>query len=70
APRRSPDRGTLALIGELSRCAASTRVWLMQAPAGQALDSQRLQDWHQALDGLGLIHASSAPLSWLENGHD
>lgn len=69
-PRRSPDRGTLALIGELSRCAASTRVWLMQAPAGQALDSQRLQDWHQALDGLGLIHASSAPLSWLENGHD
>ena len=69
-PRRSPDRGTLALIGELSRCAASTRVWLLQAPTGQALDSQRLQDWHQALDTLGLIHSDSAPLSWLENGHD
>ena len=69
-PRRSPDRGTLALIGELSRCAASTRIWLLQAPAGQALDSQRLQDWHQALDTLGLIHSDSAPLSWLENGHD
>lgn len=69
-PRRSPDRGTLALIGELSRCAASTRVWLLQAPAGQALDSQRLQNWHQALDGLGLVHSSCAPLNWLENGHD
>ena len=69
-PRRSPDRGTLALIGELSRCAATTRVWLLQAPAGQALDSRRLQDWHQALDTLGLIHSDSAPLSWLENGHD
>lgn len=69
-PRRSPDRGTLALIGELSRCAASSRVWLLQAPAGQALDSGRLQDWHQALDALGLAHSSSAPLTWLETGHD
>ena len=69
-PRRSPDRGTLALIGELSRCAANTRIWLLQAPAGQALDSRRLQDWHQALDGLGLPHSTSAPLTWLENGHD
>ncbi len=69
-PRRSPDRGTLALIGELSRCAASSRVWLLQAPAGEALDSRRLQDWHQALDALGLTHSSSAPLTWLESGHD
>ncbi|MHB8821202.1 MAG: DUF2868 domain-containing protein [Pseudomonadaceae bacterium] len=69
-PRRSPDRGTLALLGELSRCAAATRVWLLQAPAGEALDSARLADWHQALDALGLAHSSAAPLSWLENGHD
>lgn len=34
-PRRSPDRGTLALIGELSRCAASARVWLLQPPPGR-----------------------------------
>lgn len=69
-PRRSPDRGTLALLGELSRCAAATRVWLLQAPTGEALDSARLDDWHQALDALGLAHSSAAPLSWLENGHD
>ncbi|WP_341352057.1 DUF2868 domain-containing protein [Stutzerimonas degradans] len=69
-PHRSPDRGTLALLGELSRCAAATRVWLLQAPAGEALDSARLDDWHQALDALGLAHSSAAPLSWLENGHD
>ncbi|TLX59807.1 DUF2868 domain-containing protein [Stutzerimonas nosocomialis] len=69
-PLRSPDRGTLALIGELSRCAGSTRVWLLQAPTGQALDSDRLSDWHQALDTLGLPHASTSPLTWLETGHD
>ena len=59
-PRRSPDRGTLALIGELSRCAAATRVWLLQAPPGEALDSARLEDWHQALDTLGLTHSNCA----------
>ncbi|MDX2351552.1 DUF2868 domain-containing protein [Stutzerimonas xanthomarina] len=69
-PRRSPDRGTLALIGELSRCAAKSRIWLLQPPTGEALDSHRLQDWHQALDGLGLPHSGSAPVSWLETGHD
>jgi hypothetical protein len=69
-PRRSPDRGTLALIGELSRCAAQSRIWLLQAPAGEALDSYRLQDWHQALESLGLPHSGSAPMTWLETGHD
>lgn len=69
-PRRSPDRGTLALIGELSRCATETRVWLLQAPVGEALDSHRLEDWRQALDSLSLAHSSSAPLIWLESGHD
>lgn len=69
-PRRSPDRGTLALLGELSRCAAVTRVWLLQAPPGEALDSQRLADWHTALEQLGLPHGCAAPLAWLETGHD
>lgn len=69
-PRRSPDRGTLALIGELSRCAAESRIWLLQPPTGEALDSHRLQDWHQALEGLGLPHSGGAPMTWLETGHD
>ncbi|WP_044870986.1 DUF2868 domain-containing protein [Pseudomonas sp. LFM046] len=69
-PRRSPDRGTLALIGELARSAAQTRVWLLPAPTGEALDSQRLDDWHQALARLDLPHAQGAPMNWLETGHD
>ena len=69
-PRRSPDRGSLALIGELARSAAQTRIWLLQAPPGQALDADRLSDWHQALEQLGLPFATSAPLNWLEAGHD
>ena len=69
-PRRSPDRGSLALIGELARSAAATRVWVLQAPPGQALDADRLSDWHAALEQLGLPFAASAPLNWLETGHD
>lgn len=69
-PRRSPDRGTLALIAELSRCAGATRVWLLQPPAGASLDSERLADWHTALDKLGLPHRGASLLAWLEHGHD
>ena len=69
-PRRSPDRGSLALIGELARSAALTRIWLLQAPPGQALDADRLSDWHNALQQLELPFATSAPLNWLETGHD
>lgn len=69
-PRRSPDRGTLALIAELSRCAAATRIWLLQAPPGEALDADRLGDWHAAVDRLNLPHTSASPLGWLETGHD
>ncbi|WP_422422004.1 DUF2868 domain-containing protein [Pseudomonas sp. GZD-222] len=69
-PRRSPDRGSLALLAELARNAGATRIWLLQALPGQALDADRLGDWHQALDQLGLTHADSAPLNWLEHGHD
>jgi len=69
-PRRSPDRGSLALIAELARSASATRVWLLQAPPGQALDAERLGDWHAALQQLELPFADCAPLNWLESGHD
>src|SRR5471030_1805662 len=69
-PRRSADRGSLALISELARCAGATRVWLLPAPPGQALDADRLGDWHVALQQLEMTWADSAPLNWLENGHD
>ena len=69
-PRRSPDRGSLALIAELARNAGATRVWLLQAPPGEALDADRLGDWHIALQQLELPFADCAPLNWLETGHD
>lgn len=69
-PRRSPDRGSLALIAELARNASATRVWLLQAPPGEALDAERLGDWHVALQQLKLPFADCAPLNWLETGHD
>lgn len=69
-PRRSPDRGSLALIAELARNAGETRVWLLQAPPGEALDGERLGDWHIALQQLELPFADCAPLNWLETGHD
>ncbi|HEY0289567.1 MAG TPA: DUF2868 domain-containing protein [Pseudomonas sp.] len=69
-PRRSPDRGSLALIAELARCAGATRVWLLPAPVGQALEAERLGDWHAALQQMDVTWADSAPLTWLETGHD
>ncbi|RDL19126.1 DUF2868 domain-containing protein [Pseudomonas jessenii] len=69
-PQRSPDRGSLALIAELARSAGETRVWLLQPPPGAALDAERLGDWHIALQQLELEFADSAPLNWLETGHD
>ncbi|MGE8144430.1 DUF2868 domain-containing protein [Pseudomonas frederiksbergensis] len=69
-PRRSPDRGSLALIAELARNATATRVWLLQAPPGEALDAERLGDWHTALQQLELPFADCAPMNWLETGHD
>lgn len=69
-PRRSPDRGSLALIAELARNAGETRVWLLQAPPGEALDDESLGDWHIALRQLDLQFADCAPLNWLETGHD
>ncbi len=69
-PHRSPDRGTLALLGELSRTAAATRLWLLAPASGESLDSQRLGDWHESLTRLGLPFTDTSPLGWLESGHD
>ncbi|GGJ96707.1 DUF2868 domain-containing protein [Pseudomonas matsuisoli] len=69
-PQRSPDRGTLALIAELARTAASSRVWLLPAAPGIAIDSDRLNDWHQGLERLAIPYRDSAPMTWLETGHD
>ncbi|RMQ48465.1 hypothetical protein ALQ04_03215 [Pseudomonas cichorii] len=69
-PRRSPDRGSLALIAELARCAGMTRIWLLPAPDGQALDPQRLDDWQLALQQLELSWSDKLPVNWLETGHD
>ena len=69
-PRRSPDRGSLALLGELARNAAATRIWLLPADAGEQLDTERLGDWHSALQHLQLPFSDSLPLHWLETGHD
>ena len=69
-PRRSPDRGSLALIAELARCAGETRIWLLPAPHAKTLDAERVEDWHSALQGLKLTYANSLPLAWLETGHD
>jgi len=69
-PRRSPDRGSLALIAELMRCAGATRVWLLPAPTGQSLDAARVSDWHTALQQLELPYSEQPPLTWLESGDE
>ncbi|MCC6074450.1 DUF2868 domain-containing protein [Pseudomonas sp. GCM10022188] len=69
-PRRSPDRGTLALLGELARAAGATRIWLLPAPSGETLDQQRLGDWQAALDELQLPWNDRATWRWLESGDD
>ena len=69
-PRRSPDRGSLGLIAELARNAAATRIWLLPAPPNQTLDSDRLGDWHTALEQLGFPVADCAPLDWLEHSSE
>jgi hypothetical protein len=69
-PRRSPDRGSLALVAELARCAGSTRIWLLPAPPGQMLEADRVGDWRTALLQLDLPADDRAPLNWLETGND
>lgn len=61
-PLRSPDRGTLALLGELSRCAGATQVWLLPS---EPLDLPRLEAWHSALGQAGFTHSAALPSAWL-----
>lgn len=69
-PRRSPDRGTLALIGELARTAAATHVWLLPAPEAEGLDPVRLETWQDALRHLQLPQSQELPRAWLATGQD
>lgn len=69
-PRRSPDRGSLGLLGELARGAGQTRIWLLPAPPGETLDPARLGDWQAALAALQLPYSAEAPWHWLEHGDD
>ncbi|WP_430962060.1 DUF2868 domain-containing protein [Pseudomonas cremoricolorata] len=69
-PQRSPDRGSLALLGELARNAGATRIWLLPAAPGEQLDAARLGDWHEALTRLGLAYSAELPHTWLEHGDD
>jgi Protein of unknown function (DUF2868) len=68
-PRRSPDRGTQALLAELSRNAGETRVWLLPSPSGEANDPARLEAWRDALTQLGLPVEVAFPQGWLEHTH-
>ncbi|WP_052469116.1 DUF2868 domain-containing protein [Pseudomonas massiliensis] len=68
-PRRSPDRGTQALLAELSRNARETRVWLLPLPSGVADDPARLEAWRGALEQLALKAEVGFPQHWLEQAH-
>ncbi|WP_459616421.1 DUF2868 domain-containing protein [Bordetella sp. 2513F-2] len=68
---QTPDRGSLALIAELSQLAAQTRVWLHGAGAG---DGDRSPLWRQRLQAAGLpaeaiVRDADQPLRWLERQH-
>lgn len=67
-PRRSPDRGTLALLSELAGYAVQTRIWLLSAPAQQKLDRERLDNWRDALARAELRECDGPPERWLEQG--
>lgn len=66
-PHRSPDRGTLALLAELARCAGQTRIWLLSPAAGETPDAERLAVWHERLDELRLEYGDEHLLNWLDS---
>lgn len=64
--RRSPDRGSLYLMGELARSSARLHVWLLHADS----DPLRLAGWQQALDQAAVAHSTHAPWqSTTDNRH-
>ncbi|MEX1081573.1 MAG: DUF2868 domain-containing protein [Halofilum sp. (in: g-proteobacteria)] len=69
-PMRSVDRGTLRLIGELARLAGAARVWLLTSPPDVFVDESRWAQWREALSELSIETTESAPMTWLEHGHD
>lgn len=69
--RLSPDRGTLALIAELSRYANATAIWLYGLPA----DESRPQYWREGLASIDLsaehvFDNRAAARGWLEAPDD
>jgi len=70
--RLTPDRGSLALLAELSALAVETRVWVREEGA-DALRPSRRSAWEAALaeqgfDPAGLCPDGEAALVWLEGG--
>jgi len=66
-PRRSPDRGTQALLAELARNAHETRVWLVPPPLGETCSPSRLSAWKEALEALKLPAETTFPPGWMEH---
>lgn len=67
--QQTPDRGSLALIADLSGKAAQTRVWL-SARFGDASAPDRAAVWRTRLQQAGLpaeaiLHDADRPLEWL-----
>ena len=58
-PNRSPDRGTLHFLTELSYSAEHVYIWLK--PTVAQVDTDRLNDWQDALTERGFKHGTHAP---------
>lgn len=68
--RLSPDRGSLALIADLSRQAGESRVWLVGVDVAEA---ERVRRWHESLGQIGFTDAAvfDAPAAagdWIAGG--
>ncbi|AUN95511.1 DUF2868 domain-containing protein [Pseudazoarcus pumilus] len=68
--RISPDRGSLALIAELSRLAGECAVWLAGADVAEA---ERVRRWHESLEQIGFAPAAvfdsaTAAGAWIVGG--
>lgn len=69
-PRRSPDRGTLALIDEMVRTAETAKIWLLSPPPGVAVDRAREEAWRHVLQERQLALGRVELLHWLETGSE
>ncbi|MGH8595809.1 MAG: DUF2868 domain-containing protein [Gammaproteobacteria bacterium] len=64
--RRSPDRGTVALIRDLAAGATDTRIWLLTAR--ECGEARHRKDWESALCGMNFAQTANPPLNWLATG--